>query len=249
MLLKLYHLFRTDRAAAYEFVERDDLKIDRRLAVVRQLEVKRQFQFTEEEISIILRENNTNGKDLIRKQLRQSFETTGLKDALGVPGMEHPRRDLEIVVDDVIKDIDSWILDVTKTSWPGKPGPCAEHVSPAVVDRKDVDGTVELDFTVEGWLFTDEVDNNVPKLQVEILPAGSKVAIQPAVKVVRVDVTDYPRTTAHVKATLPDARGQDVATYDVWVYQNQLTDGDKYPKGGSRLAAAITVCEFKATFP
>ncbi|MBL9107090.1 MAG: hypothetical protein JNL82_39690 [Myxococcales bacterium] len=250
MLLKLYHLFRTNPNVAREFVERDHLDIDRRLDVVRGLELKDRFQFTEEEISIILREDDEKGKNLIRGQLAASFDESGLRGALGLPGMHIPERYLKNVVDDVIADIQAWLDVVNDSSWPGRSGPCAEHVSPAVVEQRLVDGSRELEFTIEGWLFTPEkADEDSYKLVVRFYSAGTETYYQATVK--SVDDSKYPRSSAVVRVKLPSAAGHPIATYDVYVFQDDLTESPErpYPAGGSRLPAAITVCEFKAKFP
>lgn len=236
MLLKLFNRFRTDEASAREFVERDELDIDRRMAVIRDLNL------SDEELAIVLREETKEGIELIKKQIASSdlalvLKLGTLKDA--------EEKHLE-VVKAIEDDINKWIADISAWhAWPGRPGPFIAHVSPAVIDEQDViKGPVELE--IQGLLFN-PIPNKFPKMVFYRMGSnsdtGSAVATVDSVNL----NPKYPHTAARVKVEFERlAAGENVRTYDLLIDQN----GDsKFPTGHSRFAAAVTVCRYQVKFP
>lgn len=225
MLLDLYQLFRTDEGSAHEFVERDDLKIDRRMAVARRVAL------SSEEIAIVLREDNDAGIAAIRKRI----EATTTDPAAAA-----------VIAASVERDIRAWLAAFPPTAWPGRPGPFAEHVSPAVIPAQDVDGTKYVPLTLAGWLFNPNLDHGSSYLVVRFYKSGSNNNNDAYVaEVLGIEPTLEPyRYNARVRVRLPGP-----GTYDLSIYQAADAGHPEYPTGGSRLAAAITVCNFEVTFP
>ena len=224
MLIKLYQVFRADIASAREFVERDDLAIDRRMDVARRVDL------TEAEVAVVLREDDAEGIRLIREQIRAAHTDASVAEAVGAA---------------VERDIRDWLAKVNAVAWPGAKGPFVERVSPALMLRDDANGVREFDFTVHGWLFSPEKDlgTNQYELIVQLYKAGTT---QGRIDAEVLSVSGTPQSTAVIRVKFPDLTAATLATYDLYISQGGYQD---YPAGASRRPAAVTVCSFEVPFP
>lgn len=228
MLLKLYQLFRKDLNAAREFAERDILAVDRRL------DVARRFTLSDDEIAIILREDSEAGIRLIRDQVGSLDQDSAVTDMLK---------------DAVERDIRAWLYAIGETSWPGVRGPFVEHVSPTLISEIDVGPGKPVPLELDGWLFSNETDqNNNYKLTVQFHKIGANMNAPYTATVDSIEtVNGGPRSRAKIRVELPAFdRPSGIGTYDLYIQQDGFED---FPKGSSRLAAAITVCAFAVPFP